>query len=256
MLRSVINKRLVQAAIIPFLNNSYDKLSDEQLKEITPQRVGIDKVKDFFYDETGEISKEIQSIITSTTVSLVSGFLIGGIFKTRQVAENFVRDNEATLFRNQFEAKRDLQYKIAVALFQGGGSFALKLGKFIFLFSTTATVLQSYKGKFDPSQHLIAGAVTGCIYKMNMGLKGAIAGGIIGGILGAISGNLVLLILYLTGTDLGYLFEANNKWMQTRRERIQKNISSMKEEHMLIKQMCDENQNIRKIVYGDKEEKK
>lgn len=75
-----------------------------------------------------------------------------------------------------------------------------------------------YKGKFDPLNHVISGTIAGAVYKMNMGLKGAIAGGVLGSILGAISGSVASIILYVTGTEMGDLYKASNKWIVARQQ--------------------------------------
>ncbi|XP_003701257.1 RPII140-upstream gene protein [Megachile rotundata] len=257
MIRLIINKRLVQIALFPFfgLKNAHDIESDKKLDDITPTRLTIDKIKDFFYNN-GETSKEFQSILNSTTVGFVAGFFMGGIHKSRFVAEKFITENEATPFKNHYEAKRLLQYKVATALFHGGFPFAMKLGTFCFLFSTTATVLQTHQGKFNPSQHVIAGAIAGSIYKMNTGLKGAFAGGFVGTILGSISGIAAALILYVTGTEMDDLVGASNSWISKRRNLLKEQTIFMNEEAKMFREVYDENQNMRKTVYGDEKERK
>lgn len=258
MLHSVIKKRLVQIAFFPFfgLKNSHDIKPDKKLDEITPTRVVIDKINDFLYDKNGHNSTEVQSIINSTSAGVILGFIIGSIPRARFAAENFIAENQATIFKNQYDAKRQLHYKVAVAIFKGGVPFAIKLGTFCFLFSTTASVLYSYRGVFYPSQHMIAGAVTGFIYKLNTGLKGAFAGCFAGTVLGSISGIVSSLVLYITGTEMDKLLEANNKWISMRREMLNEQTKFMNEETKMFKEIYNENQNIRKIVYGDETKKK
>lgn len=259
MLRLKMNKRLVQIALFPFfgLRNASDIVNepDKKVNEITPTKVTIDKIKDFFFDND-KTTKEFQSILNSTSAGFICGFILGGIHKSRFVAEKFLAENEATPFRNHYEAKRLLQYKVATALFQGGFPFAMRLGTFCFLFSSTTIVLQMYQGKFNPSQHVIAGTLTGCIYKMNTGLKGAIAGGFLGTILGSISGLAATLILYATGTEMNDLLDASSSWIHKRKTLIKEQMSFMDEEAKKFQEVYNENQKIRKAVYGDEKEEK
>ena len=256
MLRLAINRGVAPIALLPFFGgpSRNDAVPEDKLAEITPIRVGMDKVKDFFIDENGYTTKELQSVINTTAAGMVIGFIIGGVAKSRFVTENFIADNQAAIFKNHYEAKRLLHYKVAVAICKGGLPFSFKLGTFCFLFSGTAAALQVYKGKFDPLNHVIGGAIAGAVYKTNMGLKGAVAGCVLGTILGAISGSVASIILYVTGTEMGDLYKASNKWINARQDIIHEQRKFLNEEHKQFKQAYDDHQNMRKAMYEDEKQ--
>lgn len=102
------------------------------------------------------------------------------------------------------------------------------------IFSGIVTLVSTYRGKSSIWEYLTAGACSGAIYKINMGLRGMVAGGVAGGVLGSISGALSLLILYATGTTTQDVRYWQYKWKLQREEAIEnayrvsfENISSL-----------------------------
>lgn len=78
-----------------------------------------------------------------------------------------------------------------------------------------------YRGyKFDILNSTFSGAITGFIFKMNMGIKGLISGTIVGTILGAFYGSVTQFLLWITGTEMENAYEAGNKLMNIRREYV------------------------------------
>lgn len=55
---------------------------------------------------------------------------------------------------------------------------------FVTIFSTVNTGLNVYRDKNALSHFIIAGAVSGSLFRINLGLTGFVAGGIIGALLG------------------------------------------------------------------------
>ncbi|XP_017761657.1 PREDICTED: RPII140-upstream gene protein isoform X2 [Eufriesea mexicana] len=172
------------------------------------------------YDEKRHLSKEAQSVVNATTAGFVTGFILGGIAKAKDVPETYKAENQATVYQHKFDAYREIQYKVTLSLIKGGLSFALKLGTFCFLFSSISAIFYIYKGKFDVISSTCSGAITGCLYKINMGLKGAFAGTLLGSILGTIYGISTALILFITGVEMDELYETGKLFPSTRREKI------------------------------------
>lgn len=65
---------------------------------------------------------------------------------------------------------------------------------------------------------MISGAVTGFLFKMNMGIKGSISGTVIGTILGIIYGCITQFLLFVTGVEIGDTYKAAADIMNMRRE--------------------------------------
>ncbi|XP_031370933.1 RPII140-upstream gene protein [Apis dorsata] len=244
MLRAIINRRLICSAFFPF-NSSSNNDSNEKLTELFKKRAFIDKYKGYFFDEKGYPTKELQSVYNATSLGFITGFLLGGINKTKNISEIHKKENQATLYKHKFYAYRDIQNKINSALIKGGISFGIKLGFFCFLFSSVSAFLFVYRERFDVLNTMFSGAVAGFIYKMNMGLKGAFAGILLGTILGAIYGCITSFILFITQTDMNNLYEAGSKLMNARRDKIKENARNIiQEEELKLKELHEYNQKI------------
>lgn len=78
-----------------------------------------------------------------------------------------------------------------------------------------------YRGyKFDILNSTFSGAITGFIFKMNMGIKGLTAGTIVGTILGTFYGCVTKFFLWITGSEMENAYEAGSKLMNIRREYV------------------------------------
>ena len=65
-------------------------------------------------------------------------------------------------------------------------------------------------------EYITAGAVTGALYKFNLGLKGMTAGMLVGGALGTVAGGITLLILRTTGMTMEEARYWQYKWRSNR----------------------------------------
>ncbi|XP_076630680.1 RPII140-upstream gene protein [Colletes latitarsis] len=226
MLHTVINKRLLSANLIPLSwFNLKENSPDDQKKDLTVKRgeIGMDRVKKMFsLNENGEMSKEMLSIINITTSGLIGGFLIGGTMKSKLVPSSFIAENQVTKFQNVYDAQQQLRYNFVREFFKGGGNLAMKIATFCFLFQSTFVCLQVYRGKQSMINYTCAGALTGCLFKLNMGFRGAISGSIFGAILGSMYGSVTLLTLYLTGFNTESIYNLEVKLMESRKEAVTK----------------------------------
>lgn len=87
-------------------------------------------------------------------------------------------------------------------------------------FSGITTTIAVYRGKSSMYEYILAGTVTGAMYKFNMGLRGICAGAIVGGALGTLGGAGSLLILKTTGMTMEEMRYWQYKWRSTRDDNI------------------------------------
>lgn len=65
---------------------------------------------------------------------------------------------------------------------------------------------------------MFGGAVTGFLYKMNLGLRGALVGSGLGSILGVVCGGLSILALKLSGITIDEVYTAQQEWVHSRNQ--------------------------------------
>ncbi|CAK9818019.1 RPII140-upstream gene protein [Anthophora quadrimaculata] len=254
MLRTVITKRFICAAFFPF--SSFSEHNRDENNPLLIIRNTAQKYKCYFYGSDGYPTKELQSVINTTMVGVLTGFIVGGWAKMKNTVEIFKAENQATLFLNKFEPKKMLQNKIAMNMIKGGLPYAMRLGTISFLFSSTSTFLYVYRGKFDPFNHIIGGAIGGFIYRINMGLKGVVAGAVLGSILGTISGLMTALILYISGYEMDDVYTGGYKLIVARREKIKESMRALaQEEDKKLKQMHERAQKINEAYATKKQDK-
>ena len=246
MLRSVVNSRLFHVSWLPLLPspNTHDKPLNGSVEttRLIPGEIGMDRIKRMFHVDDGHVTKELQAIITSTVTAVIGGFLFGGLMQARHVPETFIAENQASQFNSRIDAQRQMQYKFAMAFMKGGTNVAIKLGLFCFLFSASSTCLYVYRGKFELINFTSAGALTGCLYKLNMGIKGALAGSFVGTTLGTVYGCLTLGLLYITGTKIEEVYEVHANLMNMRRDLISKQAREyMDDDTKAMKEIYDTN---------------
>ncbi|XP_076757149.1 RPII140-upstream gene protein [Xylocopa sonorina] len=249
MFRAAVNRRLICAAFFPFTSSS-EQNSNELGTKISKYQLMKDQITDrineIMFDETGHLTKEIQSIINVTIAGCSMGFVSGGLSKAGDVPLKFKQENQATLYKHKFFAHRELQSQMVIAVLKGGYRASIKLGLFCFFFSSTALALYLYRGYFDVINHTLAGAVTGFLFKVNLGLKGAISGSVVGSLFGTLYGIVAVAILYLTGSDIANLHEAGMGLLNTRRKKIVESSKvMMAQEESEIKLMYKRNQELK-----------
>ncbi|XP_033337881.2 RPII140-upstream gene protein isoform X1 [Megalopta genalis] len=227
MLRLTTNRSLY-AFFFPFqkigdedrINNELKQPEIIEIESLSPGEIGIDRLKHMFHDRNGNISNEVQSIVSATVTGVIGGFIYGGVAKTKDIPTNFIRENQATKWESTFYAKRQLHNKFALEFFKKGTRIGLSAGIFCFLFQSTSVMMYVYRGKFEIINCTAAGALTGGLFKIDMGLKGTMAGTIIGSLLGSMYGAVAKLLLYITGAELSDLYEIHFQLMQKRRDNL------------------------------------
>ncbi|KYQ46556.1 hypothetical protein ALC60_14487 [Trachymyrmex zeteki] len=216
MIRSLIRSPLLMS-VFPFhnINDKYDKPVNTIIKPLDDE-LAWDRVKKMFTLDENGFTKEIQSIINITLSGFAIGLVMAGTSSTKATVNNFIMQNEASRFTSHFDAKRNLQQLVVVNFLKKGGRYGMKLGTFCFLFSSITTCTSAYRGKIALENYMLGGSVTGLLFKMNLGLRGALVGTGLGSILGGICGGISLLILKVSGITIDEALEAQKNWINSR----------------------------------------
>ncbi|EZA51339.1 RPII140-upstream gene protein [Ooceraea biroi] len=251
--------RLTRFAIRPILcsfpiiggkgDNPYDRPKNviNTTEKPLNDELGWDRVKKIFRrDEYGTLTKELQSIVSVTLSGSVCGMIIGGLRTTQRTVDNFIASNEATRFDNHLHAKNSLHQKVLENFISKGGGLGIKLGFFCFMFSFITTCTTAYRGKLSIENYILGASVTGLLFRVNMGIRGALVGATLGGTLGAVCGIVSMLILSLSGVSIDEVLEAQRQWIVSRKQIGEENMKrGMAQEKPEIQQMMEETQKLR-----------
>uniref|UniRef100_A0A2D4HQK4 Complex I assembly factor TIMMDC1, mitochondrial n=1 Tax=Micrurus lemniscatus lemniscatus TaxID=129467 RepID=A0A2D4HQK4_MICLE len=80
-----------------------------------------------------------------------------------------------------------------------GWRWSWRVAAFVAIFNTVNTGLSVYRGKSTLGHYTIAGACTGSLFRMQLGLRGLIGGSVIGGLLGGSLGTLLMGLQKIAG---------------------------------------------------------
>ncbi|XP_076179966.1 RPII140-upstream gene protein isoform X2 [Ptiloglossa arizonensis] len=236
---AAINRKLLYASFFPFSIFHSNDTRNEETHTLSVSKIYKDRLEKLIYAENGYLTKEVQSIISATNAGLTAGFVLGGLKRAQYVPKTFVEENQATKFRYKHEAQREMNYQYINKFLKGGFSLAPRLGIFCCIF----------QGQYKMSNYTYAGALTGFLYKLNMGLKGAVAGTFLGTIIGAMCGSATSLILYLTGTDLNNIYSIHAETMNLRKDIMKKQVQNyLSKESLTMQDVYNEKKQLQEKI--------
>ncbi|KPJ11290.1 RPII140-upstream gene protein [Papilio machaon] len=130
--------------------------------------------------EFEEVSVELHNVIQATLSGAFIGACFGGFLKSREAYVKFIERNQATAFTSTIQAKKQLQDYVTIRFAKGAVHWGWRLGLFTGCFSLITTVIAVYRGESSLIDYVMAGALTGGIYKANLGVAGTIVGATVG----------------------------------------------------------------------------
>ncbi|CAB0013887.1 unnamed protein product [Nesidiocoris tenuis] len=131
-------------------------------------------------DDIGTISPEISSIVQTTLLTALTGACYGGFMQSREGYLRFFENNQATQFTDHFEAKKKLQDTVTLNFAKGAMKWSWRLALFGCMYTTSVTVLATYRGDDSIFDFIAAGFLSGSLYRIKYGLRGVIVGGSLG----------------------------------------------------------------------------
>ncbi|XP_041976650.1 RPII140-upstream gene protein [Aricia agestis] len=219
MLRTVVR---LSPSFIPILtrSNEYDH-NILQKSESAVEKTGWERVKDMFKkNEFDEPSKELHTIGQATTFGLFLGAMFGGVVKSRHAYITFIENNQATIFHSTKEAQKKLQDQVTLSFAKGAYHWGWRLGLFSGMFSFIATSISVYRDDSTIVEYVIAGAMTGALYKANLGTAAMLVGGLLGGVLSTVGGLVILGLLKISGLSMAEIRASLYRIREARQEQM------------------------------------
>ncbi|VVC96416.1 RPII140-upstream gene protein [Leptidea sinapis] len=226
-------QRLIPSGvIIPFIksNNENDYNLLEPLKS-PAAKTGWDRVKEMYStNDSDEVSLEMHNVLQASMVGVFFGVIYGGFMKSRDAYLYFLENNQATIFKSTFEAKKKLQDYVTIAFAKGGYKWGWRLGFFTGLYSLVATTISVYRDKNSVLEYVVAGTITGAIYKCNLGLAASMVGAGLGAALSLVGGICIIAVLKISGVSMADIRKSLYTIKETRQKYYNKGLESASSE--------------------------
>ncbi|CAH1112808.1 unnamed protein product [Psylliodes chrysocephalus] len=228
-----------------FSADKLDNLTETEKKSdrtSLKNETGWDRLKKMFeVNEFGNLTNEVNSILQVACMSIFVGALYGGVINSRAAYLEFMRSNEATSFANHLEAKKKLQEAVTNSFAKGAFKWGWRIALFSTSFVAISTMIQTYKGEYGISEYVVAGGLTGTMYKFNMGPRGWVVGGGLGSVLGLGCGAATLGLLKLAGISMQEARYWQNHWQDNRTKYFRKGMAEyIEKENFAVIKIHDE----------------
>ncbi|XP_073407175.1 complex I assembly factor TIMMDC1, mitochondrial [Dendrobates tinctorius] len=167
---------------------------------------GWERVRELYRrNERGEFSPEVEFIVKSALTGAMVGMVYGGVPAARISREQYIKHSQAEVYRHRIEAVRSMHNAAIRSFLRYGFRWGWRVAAFVSIFNVTNASLAAYRDRVVVSNFAAAGAVTGGIFRLSLGLRGLVAGSVIGTLLGIPAGALISGLQTLIGEDLGEL---------------------------------------------------
>ncbi|TRY74893.1 hypothetical protein TCAL_04518 [Tigriopus californicus] len=204
-----------QPEAYPDLSPAYEHRSDLTWR----QRLGLM----WRLDEYGQVSPELELVLSSTVaVSLVSG-TVGGVFKGIDAFKEFRLRNQHEMFRSPFEAQQQMQDRVVLTQMRWFMRYALKFGAMTLAFTAISLSLTAMRNRINPLDHALAGGLVGAACVFMEGPRAMVGMGLSGVMLGLMAGISLSAIHWLTGETV------SDRWLRRHQERLRERAELNKE---------------------------
>ncbi|KAL4657015.1 complex I assembly factor TIMMDC1, mitochondrial [Arapaima gigas] len=183
-------------------------LESQQASTTLPQHLGKpefpdsgwERIKDLFHrEEMQPYSEEVTNMVKSAMAASLLGMVYGGVPAARHARERFIQQSHAEVFQNRFDAVRSSHNAAIRGFVRYGWRWGWRVSAFVTLFNTVSTGISIYRDKYTVNHYVAAGAVTGGMFRLNLGLGGVVAGSAIGAVLGLPAGVAIIAMQKLAG---------------------------------------------------------
>ncbi|XP_069491819.1 complex I assembly factor TIMMDC1, mitochondrial isoform X2 [Ambystoma mexicanum] len=168
-----------------------------------PPESGWDRIRELFYrDDMQGYPEELTNLWKGTITAGFIGFLYGGVPAARHARERFIEQSQAEVFRHRIEAVRAAHNAALRGFIRYGWRWGWRVAAFVTIFNGVSTGLAVYRDKNSFGHFAAAGAVTGGLFRLNLGLRGMVGGSAIGMMLGAPIGAVMTVMQMAAGETL------------------------------------------------------
>ncbi|KAM4888331.1 complex I assembly factor TIMMDC1, mitochondrial isoform 2-T2 [Thomomys bottae] len=149
--------------------------------------------------ENQRISQELDSIYRAALAAGVIGWAYGGIPAFIHAKKRYIEKNQGEIYHNRLDAVQSAHQAAIRGFIRYGWRWSWRTALFVTMFNTVTSGLSVYQNKNFLNHFVIAGAVTGSLFRINLGMRGLVAGGIIGALFGLPVGSLLMALQSYVG---------------------------------------------------------
>ncbi|XP_034406959.1 complex I assembly factor TIMMDC1, mitochondrial [Cyclopterus lumpus] len=161
---------------------------------------GWDRIKDVFQkDMTQRYPEELTNVIKGSIAAAMAGLIYGGLPAARDAKQRYIQVSQAEIYTSRVDAMRSAHNAAIRGFVKYGWRWSWRVAAFVTLFNSVSTGLSVYRDQYTFSHYAAAGAVTGGLFRLNLGLRGLVAGTIIGAVLGIPTGALIISMQSIAG---------------------------------------------------------
>lgn len=164
---------------------------------------GWDRIRELFdRSEMQQYPEEVTNVVKSGLMAAVVGMCYGGIPAARYARQRFIEQSQAEVYHSRVDAVRSAHNAAIRGFVRFGWRWSWRVAAFVTLFNTVSTGMTVYRDKHALSHYAAAGAITGGVFRLNLGLGAVLAGTTIGAFLGLPAGALIMAMQKLTGETI------------------------------------------------------
>ncbi|NXL34583.1 TIDC1 factor, partial [Glaucidium brasilianum] len=168
-----------------------------------PPQTGWERLSELWrLDERQRYPEETMNIVRSAFTGAVVGWVYGGLPAFRQARKAFIASSHGELFQNRADAVQSAHRAGLRSFIRYGWRWSWRVAVFVTIFNVVSTGLSVYRNKTTISNFASAGALTGAIFRMHLGLQGLAGGFVFGTAIGIPAGGLLIIVQKLTGETL------------------------------------------------------
>ncbi|KAK2529835.1 Timmdc1 [Columba livia] len=168
-----------------------------------PPQAGWERLRELLRrDERQRYPEETVNILKSAFTGGVVGWMYGGLPAFYQARKAFIERSHGELFHNRADAVQSAHRAGLRSFLRYGWRWSWRVAAFVTIFNTVSTGLSVYRNKTTISHFASAGAFTGALFRMHLGLQGLAGGVVFGTVFGIPAGGLLMMMQKLAGETL------------------------------------------------------
>ncbi|NWS67074.1 TIDC1 factor, partial [Crotophaga sulcirostris] len=167
------------------------------------EQTGWERLRELWQrDERQQFPEETVNIVKAGFTAGLAGWLYGGLPAFRQARSAFIQRSHGELFQNRADAVQSAHRAGLRSFIRYGWRWSWRVATFVTIFNTVSTGLSVYRNKTTISNFASAGAFTGALFRMHLGLQGLAGGLLFGTAFGIPAGGLLIFMQSLAGESL------------------------------------------------------